>query len=207
VLRVGAQRGLPCLYSCGLICRLIWCCSACIPLHTITTGASLRSAFPVARCWYLQLRASYAWFAVPQLEVPAPAAGDVVHQAHALRRACKYHLYHFRIGLNSYNLLCLLLQLLGEVVQPGDRILVAKGGKGGMGVRAPSRGQKQRDLQREMRAAQVSATPLPGAAPAVLHGVVDGSDLAGLLSCWRDAAACYSYNNCCWQEYAGELSA
>lgn len=48
-----------------------------------------------------------------------------------------------------------LLQLLGEVVQPGDRILVAKGGKGGMGVTAPSRGQKQRDLQREIKAAEV----------------------------------------------------
>jgi GTPase involved in cell partitioning and DNA repair len=47
------------------------------------------------------------------------------------------------------------LQLLGEVVQPGDRILVAKGGKGGMGVVAPSRGQKQRDLQREIKAAKV----------------------------------------------------
>ncbi|WIA30129.1 hypothetical protein OEZ86_000222 [Tetradesmus obliquus] len=47
-------------------------------------------------------------------------------------------------------------QLLGEVVQPGDRILVAKGGKGGMGMTAPSRGQKQRDLQREIKAAEKS---------------------------------------------------
>jgi hypothetical protein len=43
------------------------------------------------------------------------------------------------------------------VVQPGDRILVAKGGKGGMGVTAPSRGQKQRDLLREIKAAEVGA--------------------------------------------------
>jgi hypothetical protein len=47
--------------------------------------------------------------------------------------------------------------LLGEVVQPGDRILVALGGKGGMGVTAPLRGQKQRDLQREIKAAEVRA--------------------------------------------------
>ena len=45
-------------------------------------------------------------------------------------------------------------QLVGELLQPGQRLLVAKGGKGGAGVRAPSREAKQRDLEREMRRAR-----------------------------------------------------
>jgi GTPase involved in cell partitioning and DNA repair len=45
--------------------------------------------------------------------------------------------------------------VLGELLQPGERLLLAKGGKGGVGVRAPSRLQKQRDLQRELRTAEV----------------------------------------------------
>jgi hypothetical protein len=45
--------------------------------------------------------------------------------------------------------------VLGEVLQPGDRVLVAKGGKGGSGLVAPSRLQKQRDLSKEFKQAQV----------------------------------------------------
>jgi hypothetical protein len=45
--------------------------------------------------------------------------------------------------------------VLGELLQPGQRLLVAEGGKGGAGVVAPSRLEKQRDLQRELKAAAV----------------------------------------------------
>lgn len=44
---------------------------------------------------------------------------------------------------------------MGELLQPGQRLLVAKGGKGGAGVRAPSRERKQRDLARELKFARV----------------------------------------------------
>jgi hypothetical protein len=71
------------------------------------------------------------------------------------RQRCNASMHRSRVVGFLLLLLLLYLQLLGEVVQPGDRILVAKGGKGGMGVRAPSRGQKQRDLQREIKAAEV----------------------------------------------------
>eukprot|EP00879_Flechtneria_rotunda_P016960 GHRR01017756.1.p1 GENE.GHRR01017756.1~~GHRR01017756.1.p1 ORF type:complete len:501 (+),score=174.15 GHRR01017756.1:298-1800(+) len=47
-------------------------------------------------------------------------------------------------------------QVLGEVIQPSDRVLVAKGGKGGLGVRAPSRLQKQRELHKELENARKS---------------------------------------------------
>lgn len=47
-------------------------------------------------------------------------------------------------------------QVLGEVLQPGDRLLVAHGGKGGRGVVAPSRIQKQQELKKEYKRAQVS---------------------------------------------------
>ncbi len=47
------------------------------------------------------------------------------------------------------------LQVIGELLQPGQRLLVAKGGKGGAGVRAPSRERKQQDLAREMKYAKV----------------------------------------------------
>eukprot|EP00878_Enallax_costatus_P028247 GHUV01030493.1.p1 GENE.GHUV01030493.1~~GHUV01030493.1.p1 ORF type:complete len:138 (+),score=26.86 GHUV01030493.1:294-707(+) len=47
-------------------------------------------------------------------------------------------------------------QVLGEVLQPGDRVLVAKGGKGGAGITAPSRVQKQKDLRKELQTAAVS---------------------------------------------------
>lgn len=58
--------------------------------------------------------------------------------------------------------LALLEQVLGEVLQPGDRLLVAKGGKGGMGVRAPSRVQKQRQLQKEIKNVEVcGGRPMP----------------------------------------------
>lgn len=48
-----------------------------------------------------------------------------------------------------------LLQVLGEVLQPGERLLVAHGGKGGRGVVAPSRLQKQQELKKEYKRAQV----------------------------------------------------
>jgi hypothetical protein len=50
----------------------------------------------------------------------------------------------------------LVAQVLGEVIQPGERLLVAHGGKGGRGVVAPSRMQKQKDLSKDLKMAQVS---------------------------------------------------
>jgi hypothetical protein len=49
----------------------------------------------------------------------------------------------------------LIAQVLGEVIQPGERLLVAHGGKGGRGVVAPSRMQKQQDLSKDLKMAQV----------------------------------------------------
>ncbi|KAI8469774.1 MAG: GTP-binding protein Obg/CgtA [Monoraphidium minutum] len=46
--------------------------------------------------------------------------------------------------------------VLGELLQPGQRLLVAKGGKGGGGVRAPSREQRQREINREAKLAKES---------------------------------------------------
>lgn len=46
-------------------------------------------------------------------------------------------------------------QVLGEVLQPGDRVVVAHGGTGGRGVVAPSRLQKQKELDKEYKRAQV----------------------------------------------------
>lgn len=43
---------------------------------------------------------------------------------------------------------------LGELLNPGDRLLVARGGRGGKGVRAPSREQKVGEQQRAWRKAQ-----------------------------------------------------
>lgn len=51
--------------------------------------------------------------------------------------------------------ICHVLQVLGEVLQPGDRVLVAKGGKGGMGIKAPSKIQKQKELRKELKTAAV----------------------------------------------------
>jgi hypothetical protein len=48
-----------------------------------------------------------------------------------------------------------MLQVLGEVLQPGDRLVVAFGGKGGRGVVAPSRMQKQKEMVKEQKRAQV----------------------------------------------------
>ena len=47
------------------------------------------------------------------------------------------------------------VQVLGEVLQPGDRLVVVQGGKGGRGVVAPSRLQKQKELAKEYKRAQV----------------------------------------------------
>ena len=53
-------------------------------------------------------------------------------------------------------MLCAVLcQVLGEVIQPGERLVVAEGGKGGRGVVAPSRIQKQTELKKEYERAQV----------------------------------------------------
>lgn len=41
------------------------------------------------------------------------------------------------------------------MLQPGDRLVVATGGKGGQGVVAPSRVQKQKELAKEFKQAQV----------------------------------------------------
>jgi len=46
-------------------------------------------------------------------------------------------------------------QVIGELLQPGQRLLVAKGGKGGAGVRAPSKEQRQNDINRELKYARV----------------------------------------------------
>lgn len=54
------------------------------------------------------------------------------------------------------DMLCgVLCQVLGEVIQPGERLVVAEGGKGGRGVVAPSRIQKQTELKKEYERAQV----------------------------------------------------
>lgn len=53
-----------------------------------------------------------------------------------------------------------VVQVLGEVLQPGDRVLVAKGGKGGMGITAPSKMQKQKELRQEFKTAAVSSWSL-----------------------------------------------
>lgn len=46
-------------------------------------------------------------------------------------------------------------QVLGELLQPDERLLVAKGGKGGNGIRAPSRENRQAELAREIKLARV----------------------------------------------------
>ncbi len=47
------------------------------------------------------------------------------------------------------------MQVLGELIQPGSRLLVAAGGRGGAGVRAPSHMQRISDTRRELKAARV----------------------------------------------------
>jgi hypothetical protein len=46
-------------------------------------------------------------------------------------------------------------QFLGELLSPGDRLLVVRGGRGGRGVQAPSRQKRLRDHSRQLRKSQV----------------------------------------------------
>lgn len=50
--------------------------------------------------------------------------------------------------------------ILGELVNPGDRLVVARGGKGGAGVRAPPKDAVLRERAREAKAARESGAEL-----------------------------------------------
>jgi GTPase involved in cell partitioning and DNA repair len=52
--------------------------------------------------------------------------------------------------------------VVGELLNPGDRLVVARGGRGGAGVVAPSREAKQRDTRRELRRAEQAGAEVVG---------------------------------------------
>lgn len=52
--------------------------------------------------------------------------------------------------------------VVGELLVPGDRLVVARGGRGGAGVVAPSRESKQRDARRQLRRAEQAGAEVVG---------------------------------------------
>lgn len=78
------------------------------------------------------------------------------------------------------------------MIQPGERLLVAHGGKGGRGVVAPSRMQKQKDLSKEIKLAQVG------------HAAVEAGACQSLIS---SRVACLSCPSCASAQFAWRRSA
>jgi hypothetical protein len=80
------------------------------------------------------------------------------------RSECGVH-HALKPALRTRPPLPLPCQVIGELLQPGQRLLVAKGGKGGAGVRAPSRDDNKASLAREMKMAQVRGLMSQGVIP------------------------------------------
>jgi hypothetical protein len=98
------------------------------------------------------------------------------------------------------DVLCAVLcQVLGEVIQPGDRLVVAEGGKGGRGVVAPSRIQKQTELKKEYERAQVCGGGVDtdsASSQSINHSLCLGVGRGGGGEVCRSEAFRFRYNGC-----------